>query len=77
MDTNPGAGTVGMTPPTRVHVQPYRRKDGRLEAHWLAGNGQVIATTGGQGYEDEADLVHAIDLVREWGKAGGPEDPIF
>lgn len=73
MDTAPDQGT----PATRVVAQPYRRSDGKLEGRWLAGNGQVIATTGGQGYEDEADLLHAIDLVRQWGQAGGPEAPVF
>lgn len=76
MDT-PDAGTIGMTPTTRVVAHPYRRTDGKLEARWVAGNGQVIATTGSQGYEDEADLQHAIDLVAEWGRAGAPRAELF
>lgn len=73
----PNTDPAGAAPATRVHAQPYRRTDGKLEVRWLAGNGQVIATTGSQGYEDEGDLEHAIDLMRQWGQAGGPVDPAF
>jgi len=42
---------------TTDRVQVYRRGDGRWAWRRLAPNGQVIATDGGQGYEDRDEAV--------------------
>ncbi len=38
-----------------THFETYRRADGRFAWRLLAENGDIIATDGGQGYENEAD----------------------
>lgn len=36
-------------------TEVYQRADGRWAWRLVAGNGQIIATDGGQGYENRAD----------------------
>lgn len=42
-------------------VEVYQRSDGRYAWHLIANNGNVIATDGGQGYENKSD---AQDVAR-------------
>lgn len=41
----------------------YRRADGRWAWQLKADNGEIIATDGGQGYENEADARRMADRV--------------
>lgn len=41
----------------------YRRSDGRWAWHLKADNGEIIATDGSQGYENEADARRMADAV--------------
>lgn len=57
-------------------LEVYRRSDGRWAWREVASNGEVIATDGGQGYENRCDAVEmgqkvtGLDVVPD----DGPED---
>lgn len=40
-----------------MKLNVFRRGDGRWAWHLLAENGQIVATDGGQGYENKGDAV--------------------
>lgn len=43
-----------------MKIQIFKRKDGRWSFRVRAANGKVVATDGGQGYENKAD---AVDII--------------
>ena len=45
-----------------MKLEIYRRADGKWAWRLKAGNGQVVATDGGQGYENLGDVA---DITRE------------
>lgn len=45
-----------------MKTEVFRRSDGKYAWRMVAGNGRIIATDGGQGYERRID---AISMVRE------------
>lgn len=45
------------------NLEIYQRTDGRWAWRLRAGNSQVIATDGGQGYENRADCARIADAV--------------
>lgn len=47
----------------RSRFEPFERADGRWGWRLIAGNGAIIATDGGQGYENRADCVRVGDAV--------------
>lgn len=48
-----------MTQPAPLEAEVYKRKDGRWAWRANAANGQVIATDGGQGFENRTDAVES------------------
>lgn len=44
-------------------LEIYQRADGRWAWRLRAGNGRIIATDGGQGYENRADCARVADAV--------------
>ena len=45
------------------HVEVFQREDGRWAWRTQAANGQIVATDGGQGFENRVDAVDAA--IRE------------
>jgi uncharacterized protein YegP (UPF0339 family) len=52
-------------------VEFYQRTDGKWAWRVVAGNGRIIATDGGQGYENREDCEAGAALVM-----GGPDVPV-
>lgn len=50
-----------MSPPVTSSV--YRREDGRFSYRLTARNGQIVATDGGQGYENAGDAGTIVDRL--------------
>lgn len=46
-----------------IHAETFRRQDGRFAWHAKSGNGEIIATDGGQGYENEGDAQKMADRL--------------
>ena len=42
----------------------YKDKDGKWRWRLRAANQKIIATSGGDGYENEQDCLHGIELVK-------------
>ena len=49
----------------------YQRHDGKYAFRVKASNGEVIATDGGQGYNDKSDARHALEKLMR-GEYDGP-----
>lgn len=46
-------------------AEVYRRADGAWDWRLLADNGQITATSGGQGYTERNDAIEALERVAE------------
>lgn len=44
-------------------LEVYRRADGKWAWRLIAQNGEIVATDGGQGYENRADAEHTAEAV--------------
>lgn len=61
--------------PTGVRASVFKRIDGRYAWHMVAQNGQIIATDGGQGYENRADAEEMASRFHYDGPDGPPPAP--
>ncbi|HEU4864621.1 MAG TPA: hypothetical protein VFT76_00110 [Actinomycetota bacterium] len=50
---------------TDRHVEVYRRSDGLWDWRRFAGNDEIVATSGGQGYTERNDAVEAAERENE------------
>ena len=57
-----------------MHVEIFRRDDGKYAWRVVAANHKVVATDGGQGFERRID---AVNIVRTLFGAGAGMDPVF
>lgn len=48
---------------TEIRVEVYRRHDGKWAWRAVAPNGDIVATDGGQGYENHADAAEMAKNV--------------
>jgi len=44
-------------------IETFQRTDGLWAWHLVAGNGEIVATDGGQGYENKRDAERTADAV--------------
>ncbi|MEA2494801.1 MAG: hypothetical protein QOJ29_2712 [Thermoleophilaceae bacterium] len=51
--------------------QVYERADGKYAFRVKAANGEIVATDGGQGYDDEADAKETLEKLMR-GDYNGP-----
>jgi uncharacterized protein YegP (UPF0339 family) len=47
----------------KIIVNWFRRTDGKWAWHAKTANGEIVATDGGQGYENKSDALDAATLV--------------
>jgi uncharacterized protein YegP (UPF0339 family) len=55
------------------NYEVLRRSDGKFAFRFKAGNGQVVATDGGQGYDDESDAQTTASNIAD----GDYDGPIY
>jgi uncharacterized protein YegP (UPF0339 family) len=54
--------------------QIYKRHDGKYAFRVLASNGRIVATDGGQGYDDKAAAKETLAKLMEGGYSGPIEE---
>jgi uncharacterized protein YegP (UPF0339 family) len=48
-----------------MNIEVYKRTDGKWDWRMRAGNGEIVATSGGQGFNERGDAVESVELVLE------------